>query len=291
MWKLLRREYFAFPKKERRGILVLFLIWIVLLSFYIYRSKEYELIFSDVDYKIIVSENLKFIDGKKLAVDNYPKKAKVYYPKYFKYLTEQEINSFELNPSQIIKVKDVHKKSYPIYTLSDLRSCNLLDTISKIYLEKKLKFFPNKKYFSNYNSSTFTTNKIVLNASDTNEIDNLRGVSKSMSIRIYKYRERLGGYRNHKQLKEVWGMDTATYLKIIEQIDTSKFNIKKININSVDLQTLGQHPYIGYSLAKIIINYRLQHGKFSNVRDLLNIHVMNEDIFSKIEGYISITDD
>lgn len=291
MWKLLRREYFAFPKKERRGLLVLFLIWISLLIYFIYISKEYENFGDELDYSIIVSEDLKIEDAKQLNTEYKYFSNKIYYTKYFKYLTAADINNFSLNKKQIETILKLHQNKYTIYTLSDLYKCDKLDTISKQYLAKNIKFFPEKKYFTStlYQSSAFS--KIIINAADTNEIDNLRGVSKGLSVRIFKYRERLGGFINHKQLKEVWGMDSSTYLKIIEQIDTSTYRINKININDADLDELAKHPYIGYRLAKVIVNYREQHGNFYKIEDLMKIHIMNADIFAKIERYITTSND
>lgn len=291
MWKKVLREYFAFPKKERRGIFVLFTLWLILLGYSIYQSKEIEHYLNAENYTIIISEELKYYDAKALDSQSKssPFQTKIY-PKYFKYIDENTLTKIGLTKVQIAEVVNIQKTEKSIYTKSDFENCKALDTVLKSKLLPHLKFFPEKKYFNN-NFSAVIQNKVLdLNLADTNEIDALRGVGKGMSLRICKYRERLGGYRNIEQLKEVWGMDSATYSQLQQHCILDK-SIKKININTAEIKELGMHPYIGYSLAKLIVNYRLQHGDYKKIEDLFQIHVMNADIFSKIEAYITTNND
>lgn len=291
MWKKVLREYFAFPKKERRGLFVLFTLWFILLGYSFYQSKEMEYILNTDDYTIIVSEELKYYDARVLDSSNKSSNfSKKIYPKYLKYMDEKSLNEIGLSKLQIKKVVDLQKNGSPIYTKLDFENSKELDTILKQILLPHLKFFPEKKYFDKNYLIRNQTKQIQLNTADTNEIDAIRGVSKSMSLRIYKYRERLGGYLTIEQLKEVWGMDSATYVQLQQYVLVNSA-IKKININTAEVKELGAHPYIGYSLAKLIVNYRLQHGEYNKIEDLFEIHVMNADIFSKIEAYITTGND
>ncbi len=291
MWKKVLREYFAFPKKERRGLFVLFTIWFSLLGYLIYQSNEIEYILNSDDYTIIVEEELKYYDAKVLdSVNNFSRFKTKNHLKYFKYFDENNLRDIGLVNTQINQVVNLQKSGKSIYTKSDFDNCKELDTVIKQILYPHLKFFPEKKYFDNIFLIKKQPVKIELNAADTNEIDGIRGVSKSMSIRIYKYRERLGGFINIEQMKEVWGMDSATYVQLQQNISITK-SVKKININTADVKELGAHPYIGYSLAKLIVNFRLQHGEYLKIEDLFQIHVMNADIFSKIEAYITTSND
>lgn len=291
MWKKVLREYFAFPKKERRGLFVLFSCWLVLLGYYCYRSNEIRFLFIDSNYKIIVSEELKFRDAIRMDSIHHPyKSSNKNYRKYFKYLEEKDLIQYGLTKEQVQKIMLLRNNGLTIYTKLDLDNCGKLDTNMKIILQKNLKFFPEKKYFDKNFGLKKTVVKVDINLADTNEIDAIRGMSKSLSVRIIKYRERLGGFINIEQLKEVWGMDSLSYVQLQEGILLGQ-SIKKININSADIKALGAHPYIGYSLAKLIVNYRLQHGNYNKTEDLFRIHVMNADIFSKIEAYITTKDD
>jgi DNA uptake protein ComE-like DNA-binding protein len=51
---------------------------------------------------------------------------------------------------------------------------------------------------------------------------------------------------------------------------------------------LSQHPYIRYSLARALIEYRNQHGPFANPEDLEKLHLITRDILNKILPYLKI---
>ena len=295
MWKKVLREYFAFPKKERRAIWVLFILWLILLCIQVIQSNFFNFQ-NNYSYKIIVNEELKKSDEVKLQEQFKNRTQNSFYKKksYFNYVTTDDLLKRGIAKDAAMKIISLKENGLKIYTIEDLEKLSGVDTASKNILKKILHFYPSKKYF-NVNPTHTNIEKpninININTADTSELDLLKGISFATASRVLRYKERLGGYINKEQLKEVWGMDSNTYEILIANTIIEQNSQKHININKADLKTLGSHPYIGYKLAKLIINYRTQHGDYVTVRDLLKIHVMNEEIFAKIEPYISISDD
>ena len=50
-----------------------------------------------------------------------------------------------------------------------------------------------------------------------------------------------------------------------QQILIDTLDIRKINVNTIELEQFKIHPYLNYKQAKIIVNYRIQHGDFKQV--------------------------
>lgn len=290
MWKKVLREYFAFPRKERRGIAVLFIVWLSILIYTNYRKRLIDNFTFPIKYKIIISEQIRFEDGKQLeSINNQSFFKKKNYPQYFNYVKETDLLNYGIQDKSVKQILSLRNSGLKIFTQIDLINSSI-DSNSKLILLKRLKFFPEKKYFDKSFDSNKERISIDLNTADTNAIDQLKGMSRSMARRVCKYRERLGGFISIDQLKEVWGMDSASY-DVLKQTGMLQKKVKKININTSDVNTLGAHPYIGYGMAKLIVNYRVQHGDYSKIEDLYEIHVMNADIFSKIEAYITTSND
>jgi DNA uptake protein ComE-like DNA-binding protein len=295
MWKKVLREYFAFPKKERRAIWVLFILWIILLCVQVIQSNffNYQNTYS---YKVIVNNELTKSDENKLREQYKNRSQNTFFKKklYFNYISLDDLVNAGITKNQAYKIISSKEKGIKIYTIEDVEKLIDVDSVSKNIIKNILSFYPSKKYF-NINPTHNNTNKpitnININTADTSELDLIRGISFATASRVLRYKERLGGYINKEQFKEVWGMDSNTYEILIANTMIEQHTQKQLNINKADLKTLGSHPYIGYKLAKLIVNYRTQHGDYVSVRDLLKIHVMNEEIFSKIEAYISISDD
>jgi DNA uptake protein ComE-like DNA-binding protein len=291
MWKKVLREYFAYSRKERRGLLILFVLWLILLFYQLYKYQDINTIFNPNQYQISYQDEVRKYDSFTYTQQTQnPSFKPRFFPKYFNYATQQDFENFGLNENQISKLLTLQKQGLKIYTLDDLLQSKDIDSSTITILSKHLKFFQEKKYFRT-NEAKQTDNVIVdINTTDTMQLDQVRGISKGLAKRIISYRERLGGFIKKEQLQEVWGMDSASYSTLLSKTHIINKLIKPININTADINVLGKHPYIGYALAKIIINYRTQHGPYQKVEDLFNIHVMNADIFSKIEVYISVNE-
>jgi competence ComEA-like helix-hairpin-helix protein len=65
-------------------------------------------------------------------------------------------------------------------------------------------------------------------------------------------------------------------------------SIKKININTATVDELKVHPYIKYGLANPIVAYRNEHGSFLRVEDIKKVMAVTEEIYRKIEPYLSL---
>jgi DNA uptake protein ComE-like DNA-binding protein len=96
----------------------------------------------------------------------------------------------------------------------------------------------------------------------------------------------LGGFVSVEQIKEVWGMPDSTYQFLKDKMVCEKPDVERIDINEADVETLRKHPYINYSFAKPIYNYRQQHGDYKSINDLKKVAVITDSIFLKLQPYI-----
>ena len=148
---------------------------------------------------------------------------------------------------------------------------------------------------TNYHSAYDTSRKfqketiiIELNSADTFELQRLHGIGSSFARRIVKYRERLGGFLNKSQVREVWGMDTARYNKISENLIVNPDSVHKINLNTVTFKELLFHPYFPFEITKAIMIYRKDHKKFIKLDEIKSIPGIRDSTYKKIINYLII---
>ncbi len=131
---------------------------------------------------------------------------------------------------------------------------------------------------------------IDLNSADSILLISINGVGPFYSKQILEYREKLGGFISYTQFSEIWGLEKLDIKNFKNQTKIDTTFIKKININSATFDQLYSHPYINYNQSKAIINYRLQHGQFIDIKDIQNIVLIDSDLFRKIAPYLKLYD-
>ncbi len=141
--------------------------------------------------------------------------------------------------------------------------------------------------FSNSNYKGEAKKIINLNFADSALLESLPGIGPALSRRIIVYKNKLGGFYEVNQLKEVWGLQDSVYQKIEKMLNVSD-ETKKIDINSVSFEELKSHPYFGYKLANTIINYRNQHGSFKCLDDIQKINLIDLKTFNVIVHYLIV---
>ena len=129
---------------------------------------------------------------------------------------------------------------------------------------------------------------VDINAGDSAAFDGLPGIGGGYSRRIINFRNRLGGFYKVEQIAETFGLPDSVFQKIKPLLKISGNDVKKININTAKEEELKAHPYIRWQLAKVITEYKKQHGDFKSLQDLKKIMTIDEETYNKITPYLTI---
>jgi competence protein ComEA len=146
----------------------------------------------------------------------------------------------------------------------------------------------NKPETKSFNKSAYRHSIIELNNTDTTTLIDLPGIGSKLANRIISFRDKLGGFYSVEQVKETYGLQDSVFQKIKQYLSVNSNSIKKININTVTLDELKQHPYFRFTIANPVILYRNEHGKFSKTEDVKKVMAVTAEVFNKISPYISI---
>lgn len=127
---------------------------------------------------------------------------------------------------------------------------------------------------------------VEVNGADSALLCEIKGIGPAFASRIIKYRTRIGGFYHKTQLMEVFGLDSLKYLEISGQVSVDQQLIKKISVNAVVFEELKNHPYLRYKQINALIQYRKQHGNYSNIADLTKVLLLNPETIRRMAPYL-----
>ena len=136
--------------------------------------------------------------------------------------------------------------------------------------------------------NTLESTIIELNTADSIDLIKIHGIGKILAKRIVDYRNFLGGFYNKEQLLEVYGLNKETYNLINDMVRIDTSYINKIDINNVEFKTLNKHPYMSYANTKAIFKYRQLMGGFSTTSEIIENHLIDSATYTKIKNYVHI---
>ena len=287
MWRRFFREYLGYPKKERRGIKVLISIILIVV---VYRLIANQLLSTALETPSVVIT--PFSDSiSQMQFQNTPK-AISKTPIGIDTASVSTLCKIGFSKYQATIINHYLKKGGKINNTYDLSKIYSMDE-AVLNSTKSLIIYPDSTIREkDYSSKSIFKKKkqamLELNVIDSAALDSMYFMSSSLSGRIINYRNKLGGFFELSQLKLVYGIDSLVYAKISPNLTVDSALVNRVLINKVSMEQLAKHPYFGYKLAKVICNYRLQHGPFKSKLELKKIILINEEIFRKIERYIDI---
>ncbi len=129
---------------------------------------------------------------------------------------------------------------------------------------------------------------VDLNKADAETLMRLRGIGPAYSRRIIEFREQSGGFFTVAQLQDVYGFPDSTYQQLKDQFVAEPADVKKIPINQATEDELARHPYIGKKLAFNIIRLRNDLKSFTQVEQLKQTPLINEEKYRKIAPYLRL---
>ena len=185
-------------------------------------------------------------------------------------------------PEDLQRVYGLHKDEYE-------------RLVPYVKIEPGLRGNENIRFTENKNASetkpdfrkTLSYTSIDINTADTTAFISLPGIGNKLASRIVNFRDKLGGFYEVEQVKETFGLPDSTFQKIKHYLRLESHTVRKININTATIDELKAHPYIKYSIANPIINYRNEHELFSSVEDLKKIMIITDELYRKIEPYLT----
>lgn len=127
---------------------------------------------------------------------------------------------------------------------------------------------------------------INLNKASKEDLVEVPGIGKYYADHIIKLRDEVGGLHSVDQLLSIYSLSKQRLEKFKQYLSVDD-SFTKININTADQKTLANHKYIDWKTAKIIVNYRKNHGRYKNVDDLKKIKIIDVNWLEKVQPYLS----
>ena len=122
-----------------------------------------------------------------------------------------------------------------------------------------------------------------LNTVDTATLKKVPGIASYRARQIVRYRDRLGGFVSTAQLHEIEGLP-ADELEAWFKVEGTR--VKRIDLNRATVQEMGRHPYIGFTRARAIENYRRNQGIIHSLDDLQFLDGFSAEERKRMEGYV-----
>ena len=148
---------------------------------------------------------------------------------------------------------------------------------------------PDPKKFSHGKNRVPVVKKDI-NTATAEELKAVYGIGDKLSVRIVRYRDKLGGFSIREQLKDIYALSPEAYENLWErfEIRTPKPITNKIKLNKADIQQLRRNPYIDFDLAERIVEYRALHGPFERLEDLKKVPGFPVEKYKRIALYLQL---
>jgi competence protein ComEA len=202
-------------------------------------------------------------------------------------LDENGFKKLGLSDRTVKTILNYRTKGGHFYSKQDVQKMYTISNAEYVKLEPFIDLPAKSEHQNNFVKKEYKPIIVNLNTCDTATLIKLRGIGPAGAIKTITYRESLGGFYNHNQLLEVYGMADSTINSLKAQLIIDASKIKKININTVLFQDLNMHPYFKNGIALAILKYRKsKNGNINTIDELKNLPEITTPVFEKIRHYV-----
>lgn len=124
--------------------------------------------------------------------------------------------------------------------------------------------------------------RVDLNKADTTQLRHVPGIGSYFARQIVNYRRHLGGFHSIQQLREIEDFPEKSLSYFILPDD----DVARLDINTATLSQLSRHPYITYTQARDIVDYRRLRGPIHTLDDLRLLKSFTPQTLRRIEPYL-----
>lgn len=282
-----RQSHFRFNKQERSGIFFLLLIVVLFqVGYYYVKANPSSL---DSDFALNAQEQSR-IDSLKIHQLESSKKV---YPFNPNYITDYKGYSLGMSPAELDRLFSFREQGKFVNSAKEFQtvtevSDSLLNQISPYFK------FPewagkNQKVKKTTSQPANETKIKDLNTATVEELRQVYGIGATLSERIIKFRDRLGGFLVNEQLYDVYGLEPNVVDKALLKFQVVEIPVvAKINVNTANAKELSRLVYINSSLAFNIVEYRDKNGLFASLQELSQVDGFPIEKLDRIALYLSL---
>jgi competence protein ComEA len=287
------KQYFVFSRTERKGIYALLLLIAIALA----TPRLWVVAFPPEILQLSISElpeeqeknNTLVASGEKASIQ--PIRLFYFNPNKVDSATFVELGFSPRTARSIIRYRNKggrFRNAGDLYKIYNTDSSFIAQLIPYVQIPEEARA-ENKPFENRYQAKEPKKTVLVeMNTADSLTLVSLYGIGPRLASKIIAYRGRSGGFFRLEQLTEVFGIDQALLDELKGKIYVDPGQVRYININEVTFEELKQHPYLRYRTANAIINYRRQHGAFSQVEDLKKIVILPDSTYNKLLPYLRL---
>jgi len=277
---------------QRKGILLLLILMIASLAYFFYvrfqpiKSSDF-LDLDDADINRIQTH----IDSLNREKQREEKKPKIY-PFNPNFLTDYKGYQLGMTSDEIDRLISYREADNWVNSSSEFQKVTLVSDSLLKEIEPYFKFpdFVKKESASSKTSESNTTlPKKDINEATLEELTSISGIGEVLGKRIIHQKNRLGGYLDLIQLKDVWGLKYDVRQKLNERFYANPpENFQKQDLNEITVINLTEIPYFDYELAREVINFRQLNEGIDNFDDLAKIQDFPYHKIDRIKLYLVI---
>lgn len=288
----LKPQLLPLNPSEQRGLFVLLLLIVVL---FIVRSLPGKQVFYDLNYYTIRPDSIEKLQGVVMKF-HLQSDLPVFAPTTrleMNHLSASDMRDYGFPKHWIDAVFTYKRNSGFVRSEEDLKllcgsDSNMFYTLRPVVYYKYARDsvgHESKRSFKGLAKQTFDINR-----ARAEEWAELPGIGPVLAKRILRFSESLGGFYSVHQIGEVYGIDSALLVRLLPRLVCSG-EVKKIAVNSVDAASLEKHPYISRKQAATLVQYRTQHGNFTDISSLEPLALWDPATRRKIEPYLDFSPD
>lgn len=287
------KSHFVFTRSEQNGIFLFVLIIIIL-----------QLVYFFVDFtpsEISSGENDKDLSAFQKTIDSIKDSEKAnsvvqIFPFNPNFITDYKGYTLGMNPEEIDRLHSFRAEEKWVNSAEDFQnvtgiSDSLLDEISPYFK------FPAWVTSEGGSSSRKNPNPVKaqmknrrdINLASLEDLTAINGIGPVLAGRIINYRNKIGGFLGDIQLKDIYGLNYEVRAELESQFTVISIPSHTVHdINEATVLELAAVPYIGYELAREIINYKLLNEKINNFEELSKIKDFPSEKIDRIALYLYV---
>ena len=217
-------------------------------------------------------------------------------------ITEEEWLQIGLTDRQVRSIMNYKAKGGRFYSKSDVEKIYTISEEEYAQLEPfivlpKVQRGNNSKSASRKQESQSFEDKpkpekkdvpiVDLNTVDSITLVELPRMGGYMASRIIAFREKLGGFVEVEQLRDVKGLDSTRFAAMQPYLLIGNTETKRIDVNRADFKTLVSHPYLSYEQVKRIFRQRETRGMIKDWAQLESLIKEVGEVNPLLEYYLS----